>query len=119
MALRRTLRCVALSALATVAGCGTMANLDGRALPTRRVASGEQTKPFGGVKRDMVWMKTTPAPSNLKYAADLPLSFVGDIVTLPKTVIGTNSDKLLQGSTGGAPPMMPTYTGQPQSNSVH
>ena len=42
-------------------------------------------------------MHSEKAPGNLKYAADLPLSFVGDIVTLPKTVTGMQSDSLLQG----------------------
>ncbi len=88
----------ALSAIVASSGCGTMANLDGRPLPAKDLAGQETTKPFGGVRRDIVWLKSGQAPSNLKYAADLPLSFVGDLVTLPKTVIGTHSDKLLDGT---------------------
>ena len=72
-----------------------MANLDGRPLPTQGLSGQETTTPFGGVRRDIVWLKSGQAPGNLKYAADLPLSLVGDLVTLPKAVIGTHSDKLL------------------------
>jgi hypothetical protein len=43
-------------------------------------------------------MKSLNSPGNLAYVADLPLSLVGDLVTLPKTVIGSQSDSLLQGS---------------------
>ncbi len=53
------------------------------------------TRPFGGVRRDLEWLKSEKSPDNLKYAADLPLSAIGDLVTLPKTVIGAHSDRLL------------------------
>ena len=96
--------------LVAMAGCGTMANLDGRPLPTQGLSGQETTAPFGGVRRDMVWLKTAPAPVNLKYAADLPLSFIGDLVTLPKTVIGTHSDKLLDDP--GSDQAMSPYAGQ-------
>lgn len=86
---------VTLSTIVATAGCGTMANLDGRPLPTAGFEGRETTTPFGGVRRDIAWMKAGQAPANLKYAADLPLSAIGDLVTLPKTVIGTHSDKLL------------------------
>ena len=55
-------------------------------------------RPFGGVRRDVEWIKSGTAPENLKYVADLPLSVVGDILTLPTTVIGMQSDSLLQGT---------------------
>ena len=95
MAIQKVFRFVALSALAAMFGCGTMANLDGRPLPTAGFEGRESTTPFGGVHRDIIWMRSGQAPANLKYAADLPLSLVGDLVTLPKAVIGTHSDKLL------------------------
>jgi hypothetical protein len=50
------------------------------------------------VRRDIEWVKSLDSPGNLAYVADLPLSLVGDLVTLPKTVIGMQSDSLLQGS---------------------
>jgi len=43
------------------------------------------------------WAKSTESPGNLRYVADLPLSLVRDLVTLPKAVIGTHSDTLLEG----------------------
>ena len=95
MSIPKVIGCVALSTIMTVSGCGTMANLDGRPLPTKGLSGQETTTPFGGVRRDIIWMKSGQAPDNLKYAADLPLSLVGDLMTLPKTVIGTHSDKLL------------------------
>ena len=98
MLIQRMMGCLALMAVTASAGCGTMANLDGRPLPTQAFVGQETTKPFGGVRRDIIWMKSGRAPDNLKYAADLPLSFLGDLVTLPKTVIGSNSDSLLHES---------------------
>ena len=62
-------------------------------------AGQEVSRPFGGVRRDIEWVQVGQVPRiNLVYVADLPLSLVGDLVTLPKTVIGTQSDSLLQGS---------------------
>jgi hypothetical protein len=75
-----------------------MANIDGRRLPALSETGQEVARPFGGVRRDVEWIKAGTAPGNLKYVADLPLSLVGDIVTLPTTVIGTRSDSLLQGT---------------------
>jgi uncharacterized protein YceK len=95
MSIQKVIGYVALSTVVASSGCGTMANLDGRPLPTQGLSGQETTTPFGGVRRDIIWMKSGQAPDNLKYAADLPLSLVGDLVTLPKTVIGTHSDKLL------------------------
>jgi uncharacterized protein YceK len=110
MSIPKVIGYLALSVVFATSGCGTMANLDGRPLPTPGLSGHETTAPFGGVKRDMIWLKSAPAPANLKYAADLPLSFFGDLVTLPKTVIGTHSDKLLDGP--GADPVVSPYAGQ-------
>ena len=98
MSVQKLMRYLALSTVLTSTGCGTMANIDGRRLPPPSPAGQELTRPFGGVRRDIEWLKSEKSPSNLKYVADLPLSLVGDLVTLPKTVIGTHSDKLLQDS---------------------
>jgi hypothetical protein len=96
---------LALSAVVALCGCGTMANIEGRRQPSPSPAGQEVSRPFGGVRRDIEWLQAGKAPGNLVYAADLPLSFVGDLVTLPKTVIGTQSDSLLQepGTNQGAP----------------
>ena len=115
MSIAKNIGYLALSALVAFSGCGTMANLDGRPLPTQGLSGQEKTLPFGGVKRDMVWMKSGQAPDRLKYAADLPLSFFGDLVTLPKTVIGTHSDDLLQGP--GADLAVSPYAGQARPSS--
>jgi hypothetical protein len=96
MSMQRLMGYLALSAILTSPGCGTMANMDGRRLPLLSQSGQELSTPFGGVRRDIEWVKSVQAPSNLLYVADLPLSLVGDLVTLPKTVIGTHSDSLLQ-----------------------
>jgi hypothetical protein len=72
-----------------------MANLDGRRLPSLSQSGQELTTPFGGVRRDIEWVQSVNSPGNLMFLADLPLSVIGDLVTLPKTVIGTHSDRLL------------------------
>ena len=97
MLMRKVLGCLALSAVATSCGCGTMANIEGRRLPSPSPAGQEVSRPFGGVRRDIEWAQSDDVPNHLWYAADLPLSLIGDLVTLPKTVIGTQSDTLLQG----------------------
>ena len=75
-----------------------MANLEGRRLPPPSPPGQEVSTPFGGIRRDIDWVKSEKSPGNLVYVADLPLSLVGDLVTLPKTVIGSQSDSLLQSS---------------------
>jgi hypothetical protein len=98
MLIQRVMGYVALSAVLTSCGCGTMANIEGRRLPSPGPSGQEVSRPFGGVRRDIEWLHSEKSPSNLLYAADLPLSLVGDLVTLPKTVTGMQSDSLLQGS---------------------
>jgi len=75
-----------------------MANIEGRRLPSPGPSGQEVSRPFGGVRRDIEWLHAEKTPGNLKYVADLPLSLVGDLVTLPKTVTGMQSDSLLQGA---------------------
>jgi uncharacterized protein YceK len=104
MLIQKVMGSLALTAVLTSSGCGTMANIEGRQLPPPSPAGQEICRPFGGVRRDIAWAKASASPGNLKYVADLPLSLVGDIVTLPKAVIGTHSDNLFQGSSPGQPP---------------
>jgi uncharacterized protein YceK len=109
MLIEKVMGYVALSAVLTSCGCGTMANIDGRRLPSPSPSGQEVSTPFGGVRRDIEWLQSVKAPGNLLYAADLPLSLVGDIVTLPKTVTGMQSDRLLQ--EGSGPDQPPSYLG--------
>ena len=78
--------------LSAASGCGTLANLDSQpdkmapGAPTVRVPM-----PFGGVTMDMKALThnepTMPASRVLMYRTialvDLPISLVGDVVTLP------------------------------------
>jgi len=97
MSMRRMMDYLVLAVGFASLGCGTMANLDGRELPAPGPPGQAVTTPFGGVRRDIIWARSAGSPGNLRYVADLPLSLVGDLVTLPKTVIGTHSDTLLDG----------------------
>lgn len=70
-------------------GCGTMANLEGRRLPLISMPGQERPKVFGGVQKDFDWATTvrdpiTVMPLNLLFVADLPISLVADIVTMPE-----------------------------------
>jgi hypothetical protein len=98
MSRQKVLGYLALSWFLTSCGCGTMANIEGRRLPAPSPPGQEVSRPFGGVRRDIEWVKSLDSPGNLAYVADLPLSLIGDLVTLPKTVTGSQSDSLLQGS---------------------
>lgn len=89
---------LALVVILASSGCGTMANLDGRPHPWPGQAGGDPPVPFGGVRKDVGWIKTTGFPGNLMFVGDIPVSFVGDVVTLPKTVISRRADPLLRNS---------------------
>ncbi len=94
-------RLVGLLCLLTISassGCGTIANLEGRPHPWPGQAGQDLPKPFGGVKKDVGWIKTSGVPGNLMFVADIPISLVGDLVTLPKTVISGRADPLLRTS---------------------
>ena len=92
--------------LPCLSGCGTMVNLDGREWPYSFELGQKgpmMPQPFGGVARDLKWM-TFPlwdeqcaneepgkrfihcAGTSVFWGLDVPLSFVGDVVTLPKTI---------------------------------
>jgi hypothetical protein len=78
-----------LMMLATVfaaSGCGTMANMRGKKAPMLSHVGVEEPRPFGGVGRDIRWVASLKFPYNLMYVADIPLSFIGDVVTLPRSL---------------------------------
>jgi len=94
-------RLVGLLAILTVSassGCGTMANLEGRPHPWLSQVGQDAPKPFGGVRKDLGWIRTSGFPGDLMFVADLPISLVGDLVTLPKTVTSGRADPLLRTS---------------------
>jgi hypothetical protein len=73
-----------------------MANLDGRSLPLISMPYQERSVPFGGVARDVRWMTSTITESSntnvsvlasMLFLVDVPFSFFGDLVTLPKVLI--------------------------------
>lgn len=95
-----TIRCLVLPFAALLsAGCGTISNLN----PTDQPFSGPQqddaprkTRVFGGVRSDWTGLTTLDWNDNNAmassiilplYVADLPLSLVGDTMTLPYTAL--------------------------------
>ena len=74
------------TSLIPISGCGTMANLQGKSRPMLSQVHVENPRPFGGVGRDIRWISSIEHPANLLFVADLPLSFVSDIITLPRTL---------------------------------
>src|SRR5262249_33647401 len=99
-------RLMSLVAACSLTGCGTMANLDGRPHPWVSQIGQDPPTPFGGVRKDVSWIKTTAIPGNLMFVADLPVSLVGDLVTLPKTITSGRADPLLRAPApgeGGSP----------------
>lgn len=95
----RAIRVALLLSILPVAGCGTAANL------TRQKPGEGGVSPFGGVRQDVACIqkvangelgfRTHPKSESeqypqralmLFYVADLPLSFIGDLVTWPYTV---------------------------------
>jgi len=78
-----------------------MANLEGRPHPWPGQAGQDPPRVFGGIRKDVEWIKTTGIPGNIMFVGDLPLSLVGDLVTLPQTVISGRADPLLRSSDAG------------------
>jgi uncharacterized protein YceK len=77
--------------LCAAGGCGTVSNVTGHepwliGLPPERPIT-----PFGGVDNDVRWMSRGIQPDRCEPgpivagAVDMPLSFVGDVLTLPWT----------------------------------
>ena len=82
-------------------GCGTMANLEGKRRALIDIPDKERNKPtvFGGVGLDADWIGLTfenvyeepvriifVVPMTLFCVADMPFSFVGDLVTIPRVL---------------------------------
>lgn len=99
MAIRATWVALVISSL-PLAGCGTVANL------AHPGPVGVTKVPFGGVRKDVagiegaangescLWTQTQPEQRPLVlpmllFAADLPLSLIGDVVTWPYTAAYT------------------------------
>lgn len=85
--MRRTvsLTLAAVLAASLGAGCGTFANMQGRDNPSPDGCCMGPPRPFGGVSRDVRW-------SNEGYGvflADVPLSLVGDLATLPVILLAS------------------------------
>jgi uncharacterized protein YceK len=125
--------CVAmLLAGLPIAGCGTVANL-----ATPGPEGGGKT-PFGGVRQDVTCMKNaangesalgirepgsrqhTQVAPLLFAAADLPLSFIGDVVTWPYTASYTWINQpvpvppVLQPPAAPLPMLVPLENNQPE-----
>ena len=97
-------RLLVLLAAPLLSGCGTIANMQGKSVALIGPLDRE-TRAFGGVANDARWVGEQAGrvaapddpwsiPINLALAGyfgliDLPLSLVGDIVTLPKVIRGT------------------------------
>jgi uncharacterized protein YceK len=77
--------------VSTSCGCGTLCNLSGKEVWIGPYAPTRGVYPFGGVENDVRWMsrfKDDPLPIGMVVPAlDMPLSFVGDILTYPWTAL--------------------------------
>lgn len=86
----RSLSLLAAVVILACAGCGTMANLSGRQFALISRPGEVPVQPFGGVSRDVAWMKNATRlgdpVATAFFVADVPFSFVGDVVTLPQTI---------------------------------
>jgi hypothetical protein len=77
--------------LSTTSGCGTMSNVMGQEPWLIGPPPVRPTVPFGGIDNDVRWMRRGIGPEGCESlpmvaaAIDMPLSLVGDVVTLPWT----------------------------------
>ena len=74
-------------ALPLLAGCGTMANMQGKNLPALDAGGQYEPRPFGGVRNDVRWL--CQGNGFVLGLVDLPFSLVGDVVTLPVVLLGS------------------------------
>lgn len=88
-------------AAVTQSGCGTFANLNGSPTTLMQVSGIEEPEYFGGVKR---YAGTFPfgliGDGSLISAVDIPLSLVGDIITLPLVHRMKNNPDVMKAWTG-------------------
>ena len=82
--------CLAAVLLAVVSGCGTVMNLTEEKSPTEGMSTSSKPRsPYGGVGYDLDISQWLLLAGPLGWAesacllADVPLSFVGDTLTLP------------------------------------
>jgi hypothetical protein len=106
---------MSLLLLGTNTGCGTLFNVKGHEIWLMGPPPERPIVPFGGVDNDLRLMSRAadpdhPSPPVIAAAAiDIPLSFVGDIVTLPWTayqsliVVRPNTENDTQPKKGNAP----------------
>src|SRR4051812_20550412 len=77
--------------LMTTSGCGTMFNVTGHEPWLMGDPPQRPIDPFGGIDNDLRWMRRGIHPDHWEplpiaaAAVDMPLSLVGDIITLPWT----------------------------------
>ncbi|MGF1578254.1 MAG: hypothetical protein ACFCD0_02700 [Gemmataceae bacterium] len=80
-----------VSLLSTCSGCGTLFNLQGQEPWLLGIPPEREIVPFGGIDNDIRVMSRGLPPEELNPlpivvgAIDMPLSFVGDVLTLPWT----------------------------------
>jgi hypothetical protein len=100
----------ALVLIVAATGCGTMRNLEGRQHYGGQQREWAPPQPFGGVGNDARWLGETVAdvdevldvPGAVVTCAfilvDMPLSLVGDVITLPRTLSGNNQPRATLGT---------------------
>jgi hypothetical protein len=77
--------------LCATGGCGTAFNVTGHEVWVIGIPQERPIAPFGGVDNDVRWMSRGIKPDGwepgpiVAGAVDMPLSFVGDVLTLPWT----------------------------------
>lgn len=98
-------RCLLIAVIAPfVLGCGTMANMDGRSFALMGPPDRE-TQLYGGAANDFRWVGEQAGrvvapdePTDVLFGIvmmgyfgliDLPLSFIGDTLTLPQVIWGS------------------------------
>lgn len=89
MRLTVPLTALALLTASLAVGCGTFANMQGRDGPGVDGCCMGPPKPFGGVSRDVRWTNEGYGV----FLADVPLSLVGDLVTLPVVLVESSQAK--------------------------
>ena len=110
---RRTTVIVVLAAPMLLSGCGTVANIQPWESITPPGYRGEVSRIFGGVQTDCTAIRASAkevangehdsAGRLLIWTLDLPLSLIGDTLTLPYTLTHPPDLLLKSGQPGGSP----------------